>query len=77
MNKTIRNKKITKKELIKELMDGFDQYCQSVQKWMKKCEDNGMTYYSDKEAKVKSYCGDIIDDLLNGEDVNNWLIKTH
>ena len=76
MNKTISNKKMTKKELIKELKDGFDQYCQSVQKWMKKCEDNGMTYYIDKVVDVKAHDGDIIDDLLNGENVNNWLIKT-
>lgn len=76
MNKTISNKKMTKKELIKELKDGFDQYCQSVQKWMRKCEDNGMTYYIDKEVNVKAHDWHIIHDLIDNENINNWLIKT-
>ena len=67
---------MTKKELIKELKKEFDKYSKSVQMWMKKCEDNGMTYYINKEKCVKAYCGDIISDLLVNVNINNWLIKT-
>ena len=70
------NKKMTKKELIKELKEEFDKYYKSVQRWMKKCEDNGMTYYFDKEKYVKASCGDIIHDLINKVNINNWLTKT-
>ena len=70
------NNKMTKKELIKELKKEFDKYSKSVQMWMKKCEDNGMTYYFDKEKYVKAYCEDIISDLLVNANINNWLIKT-
>ena len=67
---------MSKKELIKELKEEFDKYCHSLQKWMKKCEDNGMTYYMDKEVNVKASCGDIILNLIYKENINNWLIKT-
>ena len=70
------NNKMTKKELIKELKKEFDKYSKSVQMWMKKCEDNGMTYYINKEECVKAYCEDIISDLLVNVNINNWLIKT-
>ena len=70
------NNKMTKKELIKELKEEFDKYSKSVQMWMKKCEDNGMTYYFDKEKYVKASCGDIIHDLIVNANINNWLIKT-
>ena len=70
------NNKMTKKELIKELKEEFDKYSKSVQMWMQKCEDNGMTYYINKEKYVKAYCGDIISDLLVNANINNWLIKT-
>lgn len=70
------NNKMTKKELIKELKEEFDKYSKSVQMWMKKCEDNGMTYYFDKEKYVKASCGDIIHDLIIKENINKWLIKT-
>ena len=70
------NNKMTKKELIKELKKEFDKYSKSVQMWMKKCEDNGMTYYFDKEKYVKASCGDIIHDLIVNANINNWLIKT-
>ena len=67
---------MSKKELIKELKEEFDKYCHSLQKWMKKCEDNGMTYYMDKEVNVKASCEDIILNLIYKENINNWLIKT-
>ena len=67
---------MAKKELIKELKEEFDKYYKSVQMWMKKCEDNGMTYYINKEIYVKAYCEDIISDLLVNVNINNWLIKT-
>ena len=70
------NNKMTKKELIKELKEEFDKYSKSVQMWMKKCEDNGMTYYFDKEKYVKASCGDIINERLGNANINNWLIKT-
>lgn len=76
MYKTTSIKKITKKELIKELKDGFDKYCQSIHKWMKKCEDNGMTYYYDKEYNIKAYDWHIILDLVNNRNINNLLTKT-
>lgn len=67
---------MTKKELIEELKDEFDKYCQFVERWMKKCEDNGMTYYINKENYVKASRGDIILNLIYKENINNWLIKT-
>lgn len=70
------NNKMTKKELINELKNEFDKYCNSVQNWMRKCEDNGMSYYVDKETNEKAYYGDIISDLISKENINNWLIKT-
>lgn len=70
------NNKMTKKELINELKNEFDKYCHSVQNWMRKCEDNGMSYYVDKEFNIKAYYGDIISDLISKENINNWLIKT-
>ena len=70
------NNKMTKKELIKELKKEFDKYSKSVQMWMKKCEDNGMTYYFDKETNLKASCGNIINDLISKENINKWLIKT-
>ena len=70
------NNKMTKKELIKELKEEFDKYSKSVQMWMKKCEDNGMTYYFDKETNLKASCGVIINDLISKENINKWLTKT-
>lgn len=72
----MNNKKMTKKELIKKLKDEFDKYCQSVQKWMKKCDNNGMTYYLSVLDKRKTSVRDIINDLNRDENLNNWLIKT-